>query len=86
MNKELEHWAEENDDAIVNLYFNCDSDLYDCYDPYSGTEDYIHTDEQMQEYQENFDGDIPESFLEDVYVTLGERCPKCLMKEDNCKC
>ena len=82
MNNDIKEWELENEEALVSLYFNCDSDLYEDYSPY---DDIIHhTDEQMLEFQEGFDEVLPSGFVEDVYVTLNERCPTCLMRDCIC--
>jgi hypothetical protein len=84
MNKELKTWSEENEEALIDFYFNYDSDLWEDYYPFDNS---IHnTDEAMLKYQENFDEELPEGFIQDVYVTLNERCPKCFMRDDNCNC
>jgi len=84
MNDELKTWALENEEPLVDLYFNCDSDLWEDYCPF---DDSIHrTSEDMLKYQEGFDEELPEGFIQDVYVTLNERCPRCFMKDKNCRC
>ena len=84
MNTDQKEWIKENEEALIDLYFNCDSDLWDDYYPFD--ESVHHTDEQMLEYEQDFDEDLPEGFTQDIYVTLNERCPKCLLKEDSCNC
>lgn len=84
MNEDIKAWEIENEEALVSMYFNCSSDLYEDYCPYDDSQH--HTDEQMLEYQENFEEILPDGFVKDIYVTLNERCSKCLLRIDNCNC
>jgi len=84
MNQDVKAWEIENEETLISLYFNCDSDLYEDYCPYDDSQH--HTDEQMLEYQEGFEEVLPSGFVSDVYITLTERCPHCLMIDKNCNC
>jgi len=77
MKQDLKEWALENEEALLLLYFNCDSDLYNDYPPYDDS--VCHTEEQMLEWEENYDPDrLPNGFIEAVYTTIEKRDSKTL--------
>jgi len=84
INNEIITWSEENEDALIDLYFNCNSELYEDFCPFDDS--IHHTDEQMLEFQENFDQELPSGFLEAVYTSLDSRCDKCFMDTEDCTC
>jgi len=80
MNIEIKTWEIENEQALVELYFNSSSDLFNQFNPYP--DDECHTEEDFIVFKENFYRDLPRDFILTVYTTLNERCSRCFLKTE----
>lgn len=75
-------WAKDNEEMLVELLFDIDSDIYDNYDPHSGFEDVLHTEEDYIAFSESYEPDYHNeawlNFVSEVYDSMAERCEECL--------